>query len=109
MPKRTALYVTSYPPFFDTWTSQCNKVRFIDGFGAEVTQGRRRKLNLLGQELNYAVSMWIDQQNYFVTGAKPDVVDFVKFADQDEMYNGHRFCREGVNEPSMCVQRQCLS
>ena len=98
---RTAVYQTSYPPFFDSWTGQCNNVRFISALGSKLSNDLRDKLNLLGQELNYVLSMWIDRMNYFYTGGGPaDRISFIKFADQDERYNGHRFCRDGVEEPS---------
>jgi hypothetical protein len=106
--RRTALYQTSYPPFFDSWTEQCNNAKFFGTIlGKKVTIELRDKLNLLGQELNYVISSWIDQHNYIATAVEPgwasgDAVDFVKFADQDDRYSGtggHRFCRDGIHEP----------
>jgi hypothetical protein len=57
-------------------------------------------MNLIGQELNAAIASWIDEYNgRFEQSRKVDVPSFMKFVNQDEHYNGHRFCREGVIEP----------
>ncbi|KAL9109640.1 MAG: hypothetical protein Q9227_005677 [Pyrenula ochraceoflavens] len=103
--RKTLLYQTSYPPFFESWTTQCNGVRFAPGLGALLTQALRDKLNLLGQELNAVLAAWIDQQNYirssYIIGAIPPANTpwFMKFSNQDEFYNNHRFCRQDVTEP----------
>lgn len=100
----TALYQTAYPPFFETWTEQCNDARFLPPYfpyaGPFITIESRDRLNLLGQELNAAIAFWIDELNYSLDrGRSADSVSFMKFANQDERYNGHRFCREKVVEP----------
>jgi hypothetical protein len=96
--RRTALYVTAYPAFFDTWTKQCNNARFVNiGVGGvKMTQELRKKFNLLNQELNYVLSLWLDEINY---GKTAGGIDFVKFVNHDEIFNGHRFCHEEVKEP----------
>lgn len=35
----------------------------------------------------------------FAGANSADVASFVRFSNQDEQYNGHRFCRAGVTEP----------
>lgn len=102
--RHTALYQTAYPPFFETWTEQCNKARFLPPYfpyaGPLITIEVRDRLNLFGQELNAALAFWIDELNYSLdAGKSAESVSFMKFANQDERYNGHRFCREGVIEP----------
>lgn len=103
--KRTLIYQTSYPPFFDSWTTQCNNVKFsiVPGtrIGVRLTTDLRSSLNQLGQELNAVLAYWIDLVNYDEAQNNPSLkyTDLIKFADQDQRYNGHRFCTEGVTEP----------
>lgn len=100
--KKTLLYATGYPPFFDTWTGQCNDTTFLPGglIGPKMTQQRRQDLNMLGQELNFAIAYWLDLVNLvFASSDSASYVDYAKYVDQDRRYNSHRFCREGVTEP----------
>lgn len=97
---RTAIFQTSYPPFFDSWTGQCNSARFIPGLGARLTNALRDQLNILGQELNAALAFWIDDENGAFGAIRPSTgIDTLRFANQDEMYSQHRFCRDDVQEP----------
>ena len=101
-PIRTAIYQTSYPPFFETWDEQCDNVGFnLLGTGKKLTKALRTRLNVLTQELNVALAHWIDEKNYLFSSvvAGPAGISLTKFANQDERYNMHRFCRAGVIEP----------
>lgn len=68
-----------------------------------MTNERREELNLLGQEVNYAISQWIDYYNWLLKSDGADAIQFAKFVDQDEYYQDHRFCREGVIEPGKSI------
>jgi hypothetical protein len=57
-------------------------------------------MDLAGQELNAALSYWIDEYNgLFERHRGAGAPSFIKFVNQDERYNGHRFCRVDVVEP----------
>lgn len=104
LPRHTVLYQTAYPAFFETWTGQCSDARFLPPYfpyaGPFITIETRDRLNLLGQELNAIIAMWIDELNFSLdAGRSADDASFMRLASQDERYNGHRFCREGVTEP----------
>ncbi len=101
--KRTALYQTGYPQFFDSFTTQCNTITLMYGLiGPKLVQELRRNLNRLTHEVNYVLQYWMDNINVHHTTQKfwdtrySTALDWV---DQDLMYTNHRFCRQGVNEP----------
>ncbi len=101
--KRTALYQTGYPQFFDSFTTQCNTITLMYGLiGPKLVQERRRNLNRLTHEVNYVLQYWMDNINVHHTTQKfwdtrySTALDWV---DQDLMYTNHRFCRQGINEP----------
>ncbi|SMR57215.1 unnamed protein product [Zymoseptoria tritici ST99CH_1E4] len=108
-PNHTAVYQTAYPPFSDSWTSQCNDAWFSPNAGPRLTNSVRERLNLLGQELNAAIASWIDEFNgNFESERSAASPSFMKFVYQDERYNGHRFCREGVVEPDRKNNETCF-
>ena len=102
--KRTVLYQTGYPQFFDSFTTQCDSVTFMWGFiGPKMTRELRREMNRLTHELNYVLQYWMDNINvHHTTQADWDTrySTALDWADQDLVYKDHRFCRQGVLEPS---------
>ncbi|KAF2462618.1 uncharacterized protein BDR25DRAFT_320616 [Lindgomyces ingoldianus] len=100
---RTWVYQTSYSQFFEEDTTQCNKASFLP-FGPYATQELRKKLNRLTQSLNYVLQYWIDMRNVHWTLDKSMWGDkyftAIDWVNVDWVYTGHRFCREGVNEPN---------
>ena len=101
--KRTALYQTGYPQFFDSFTTQCNTITFLYGWaGPKLTQELRRNLNRLTHEVNYVLQYWMDNLNVHHTTQSPGDVRYstaFDWVDQDLMYTDHRFCRRDVREP----------
>ena len=101
--KRTALYQTGYPQFFDSFTTQCNTVTFLYGLaGPKMTQELRRNLNRLTHEVNYVLQYWMDNLNVHHTTQRIGDVRYstaFDWVDQDLMYTDHRFCRSNVREP----------
>ncbi|CAO2654026.1 Nn.00g107590.m01.CDS01 [Neocucurbitaria sp. VM-36] len=101
---RTAIYQTSYSQFFDSYTDQCDSTSFyvIDFIGPKITKDLRIKLNRLTHEVNYVISYYADLLNvqYSRPVGNPSLFSAaVSFVDVDISYNGHRFCRQGVQEP----------
>lgn len=106
------VYYTGYPAFFNVDTTYCNDVTFWwasphhrplhinDGY-PYLNQVFRRELNDLVQSLNTYISDTINQFN-----ARPESPNNpqVVFVPTDAAFNGHRFCEDGVQEPS--PQRQ---
>lgn len=79
-----------------------NDVSFLadDIAGPAVTKELRERLNQMSQELNAAIAMWIDDLNSYYALTQSGIgTDLIHFANQDERYNGHRFCRDDVEEP----------
>jgi lysophospholipase L1-like esterase len=97
----TILYQTAYPSFFESYTPQCNKVKFFPFVGNYVTQSLRADLNQLGQELNALLAYYVANINQQMRGDRETFADFMVFADQGERFAGHRFCRADVTEPDL--------
>ncbi|KAH7371744.1 hypothetical protein BKA66DRAFT_514077 [Pyrenochaeta sp. MPI-SDFR-AT-0127] len=100
----TAIYQTSYSQFFDSYTDQCDSTSFyvVDFIGPKITKDLRIKLNRLTHEVNYVISYYADLLNvdYSHAVGNPSLFSAaVSFVDVDISYNGHRFCRQGVQEP----------
>jgi hypothetical protein len=91
------LYVTGFPQFFDTTTTDCDKVTFArtanpkdDGLEhTRMTQAQRKEFNDMSVQLNKAIEDAVSRNKD--QGAKWIPID-------GEM-NGHRFCEHGVQEP----------
>lgn len=100
--KRTALYQTGYPQFFDSFTTQCDTVGFSLFAGPKITQELRRKLNRLTHEVNYVLQYWMDNINVRHTTERDlnsDYATALDWVDTDLGYTDHRFCRPQVTEP----------
>ncbi|KAF2193562.1 hypothetical protein K469DRAFT_550359 [Zopfia rhizophila CBS 207.26] len=103
--RKTRIYQTGYVQFFDADTDQCDGAVFsIIGTGPRMTKERRLKLNRLTHEINYVLAYWIDLFNYRWTVPSTLLnahTTPAHFVDIDPLYNGHRFCRQGVVEPHL--------
>ncbi|KAF2801944.1 uncharacterized protein BDZ99DRAFT_552221 [Mytilinidion resinicola] len=103
-PYRTAIYQTGYSQFFDSYTDQCDDTSFyvIDFIGPKITKELRIKLNRLTHEVSYVLAYYSDLLNvqYSHAFGNPSILSgAVSFVDVDIGYDGHRFCRQGVQEP----------
>ena len=80
--RRTLLYVTGYPAFFDDWTEQCDSKSFNPFIGGvKLTKEVRGDFNQMSQELNFVLSYWLDLVNLIVQpNYRPDAsqIDFAK-------------------------------
>lgn len=85
------LFVTGYATFFNEFTEQCNFVTFSktrpDNY---LTNELRAKFNSLVQLLNGVIQAAAEAHG-------------AEYVDIDSIFEGHRFCEEGVDEP---VQRE---
>jgi len=83
------LFVTGYARFFNEQTDLCDHITFSRtkplGY---LTKEKRRALNQLVSMLNDVIRASAD-----LHGAK--------YVDIDGLYEGHRFCEEGVQEPDL--------
>ncbi|KEF52275.1 uncharacterized protein A1O9_11515 [Exophiala aquamarina CBS 119918] len=83
------LLVTGYARFFNERTDLCDHVTFSRTRPLDyLTKDKRRALNQLVSLLNDVVRASAD-----IHGAK--------YVDIDGIYEGHRFCEEGVHEPDI--------
>jgi lysophospholipase L1-like esterase len=103
----TSLYVTSYMQFFDDWTDQCDQATFsYSPFAKKVKKEVRREMNHMANQLNEVLQYKIDLRNVDWTGymwkseGPEHLYTAVQFVDMDWKYLDHRFCREGIKEPT---------
>ncbi len=81
------LLVTGYATFFNEETAVCDGVTFSRTDPEQfLTRQLRRDLNSLVSMLNHIIRSAAD-----AAGAE--------YVDVDEMFEGHRFCEDGVSEP----------
>lgn len=86
--KRDArLLVLGYARFFDAETSQCNSVSF------SVTN----PVNVLSNELRRSLNELVVMLNDVIRGSAE--AHGAVYVDIDALFEGHRFCEEGVVEP----------
>ncbi|KAI9762486.1 MAG: hypothetical protein M1840_001246 [Geoglossum simile] len=86
------MYVTGYAKFWNAATTQCDGVSWqywLPSTGDKMTQDRRRQMNTLVDQVNTRLAN-------VVAGLNNPKIHFV---DYDALYNGNRFCEEGVIEP----------
>jgi len=81
------LLVTGYATFFNEETRGCDSVTFSQTNPEQfLTRQLRRELNQLVRMLNHVIRSTSE-----AAGAE--------YVDIDEMFEGHRFCEDGVSEP----------
>jgi hypothetical protein len=94
------LFITGYPRFFNDTTDDCDKRSF--NFGCKdmgdarvlpLTKDRRKKMNDLTSRLDQTIKDIVG--NY-----SPPEGATITYVDTDPYFDGHRFCEEGVQEPS---------
>lgn len=94
---KTHLYLTYYPRFFAAETTQCNGIQFMTQCTyanvLPMTQDRRRKMNTLTDNLNQKIKEAVER-------ASPPDGGAIDWVDTNPQFDGHRFCEEGVTEPS---------
>lgn len=92
----THLFITGYPRFFNPDTEYCSKVSFKsfcrDNKTLPLTKDRRTQMNNLTLRLNKKIQSIID-------ASQPESGK-ITYVDTDPYFDGHRFCEEGVEEPS---------
>jgi lysophospholipase L1-like esterase len=83
------LLITGYTKFFDAETTQCDGVSFAKGQKGRylLTREMRGRFNAIVDALNNVIRA--SAQTY---GAE--------YVDIDSLFDGHRFCEAGVEEPS---------
>lgn len=82
------LLVTGYAAFFNDQSQQCNSVSF----------SKRDSTNLLTNELRRSFNQMVRMINDVIRAATE--AHGATYVDVDNLYDGHRFCEEGVTEPS---------
>jgi len=82
------LLVTGYAAFFNDEAEQCNSVSF----------SRRDPHNVLTNELRKSFNQMVRMINDVIRAAAE--AHEATYVDVDRLFEGHRFCEEGVVEPS---------
>jgi lysophospholipase L1-like esterase len=82
------LLITGYAAFFNDKSEQCNNVSF----------SKRNPGNVLTQELRASFNKLLIMVNNVIEAAAD--AHGAKYINIDAMFEGHRFCEEGVIEPS---------
>ncbi|KAJ5976550.1 hypothetical protein N7481_010257 [Penicillium waksmanii] len=94
---KAQLFMTGYPAFWNAETDACDKVSFkfgcINNSVLPLIRERRRRMNDLTRKLNGIIKR-------VVTATNPTGGGSIHFVDVDPYFDGHRFCEEGVDEPS---------
>jgi hypothetical protein len=96
----TKLFMTGYPHFFNDQTDQCNTVTFKawcsnpskDSLVLPLTKDRRNAINGLTTLVNQQIQS---------AASKSPFNSKIEFVDISPFFEGHRFCEEGINEPSL--------
>ncbi|QKX57197.1 uncharacterized protein TRUGW13939_04305 [Talaromyces rugulosus] len=93
----THLFVTGYPAFWNAETDACDKVSFkfgcINNPVLPLIKRRRKRMNDLTCKLNGIIER-------VVKATSPPAGGSIHYVDVDPYFEGHRFCEEGVSEPS---------
>ena len=96
---KSHLFITGYPRFWNEETDDCDKVSFKFACNSNAVlpliKRRRTKMNQLTFRLN-------DKIKSFIADYQKDHKDVspIAFVDTDPYFKNHRFCEEGVKEPS---------
>lgn len=96
--KRFVVYWTGYPRFFSVVDSTCDSCWFHEWWyaGEYLTQELRNQLNELSAQVNTQLDFAIRRCN---AGLPYPAVVFVSPEDLGTIYEGHRFCEKGIEEP----------
>lgn len=91
------LYVTGYPAFWNEDIDACDQVSFkfgcINNSVLPLIKERRRRMNDLTRKLNEII-------NTVVAATSTKGAGSINYVDVDPYFKEHRFCEEGVSEPS---------
>lgn len=83
----TQVLVLGYATFFNTQTEQCNKVSF----------SKTNKANVLSNRLRASFNDLVIMLNTVIEASAR--AHGATYVDIDALFEGHRFCEEGVEEP----------
>jgi hypothetical protein len=93
----THLLVLGYPRFWNEHTDACDQTSFKFGCSSKrvlpLIKDRRQKMNGLSTRLN-------ERLREAAEGYSPPESGGIAYVDVDPYFEGHRFCEEGVDEPS---------
>ncbi|KAL4861685.1 SGNH hydrolase-type esterase domain-containing protein [Aspergillus spectabilis] len=93
----TQLFVTGYPAFWNAATDKYDKVSFktgcINNSVLPLIKERRQRMNELTYRLNNRISL-------AVHSFAPPGRGKITYVEVNRYFEGHRFCEEGVDEPS---------
>lgn len=96
-----AITVTGYARFFNEHTKKCDDVSLGVWWGGngitrgpKLTRGLRMRINRLVEAVNEKIRRTVEGVNGAFAG-----MERVVFVNFDEVFEGHRFCEEGVVEP----------
>lgn len=82
------LLLTGYARFFNEWTEWCDRISFVRGGGGQyLRKDIRARFNAIVNALNDVI-----QASAEAYGAA--------YLDIDTLFEGHRFCEDGVREPA---------
>lgn len=91
------LYVTGYVKYWNADTDQCSNAAWTywkaSAQGNEMTKERRKKMNDLADKMNSVLASVV--QNFHNNNEHRAF-----FVNYDAAFEGHRFCEQGVTEPS---------
>jgi hypothetical protein len=94
---KTHLFITGYPRFWNDTTDYCDTVSFkllcVKNNILPLIKDRRKKMNDLTLRLN-------DKIKSMISAITPPQGSTITYVDTDPYFEGHRFCEEGVKEPS---------
>lgn len=88
LPPDTLLFVLGYARFFNDQTEQCNHLTF----------SRTDPENFLTQEKRLAFNRIVDMLNTILKGVAE--AHGARYVDIDALFEGHRFCEDGVVNPT---------
>lgn len=94
---RFSIAVTGYARFFDADTPGCDDMSLGVWYGGpKLSRDIRGRMNALVGAANDKLRRTVEEAEARFKGSRPRVL----FVDYDDLFEGHRFCEEGVLEPA---------
>lgn len=92
-----SISVTGYARFFDADTPGCDEMSLGVWYGGpKLSRDIRGRMNALVEAANDKLRRTVEEAESRFSGSRPRVL----FVDYDDLFEGHRFCEEGVLEPA---------
>jgi lysophospholipase L1-like esterase len=92
-----SISVTGYARFFDADTPGCDEMSLGVWYGGpKLSRDIRGRMNALVDAANDKLRRTVAEADGRFSGSRPRVL----FVDYDDLFEGHRFCEEGVLEPA---------